>query len=263
VLLCTRIWPNQVEIDWKFIEQQRNNNNMSPASRKRSGSVSSISGAMKGATSARTAAIQAVERRRRQEEHDNPNDNHNQNHNDDYQNYHNTHADSDSPPPLLEEPDNSHDAQQQIQQQQQQQQMQPCDIDSCLHCHSRSADIQVRCDECQSYICQTCHWCHEFQANHEIRVCDRCDAFYCRTCDEMDQCDDCGEVVCASCSTLLSCKFCGGGLCEECATACGRYVTYSDYLYAIECGSKSHPFTLSIYIQLRNCLVQSRCQICG
>lgn len=97
------------------------------------------------------------------------------------------------------------------------------DDEGCLHC-SRPAgsDVQVRCYECNRYICNSCHWCHEFQANHEIRVCDRCDAFYCRHCDEMDQCDDCGEVVCASCSTLLSCKFCGGGLCEECATACGR-----------------------------------------
>lgn len=99
------------------------------------------------------------------------------------------------------------------------------DDTGCLHCHTSSAEIQVRCDECSSYICDSCHWCHEFQANHEIRVCDRCDAFYCRQCDEMDQCDDCGEVVCSSCSTLLSCKFCGGGLCEECATACGRYVS--------------------------------------
>ena len=98
--------------------------------------------------------------------------------------------------------------------------------DACLHCFATADqnDIQVRCDECSSYICSHCHWCHEFQANHEIRVCDRCDAFYCRACDEMDQCDDCGEVVCAACSTLLSCKFCGGGLCEDCATACGRYV---------------------------------------
>jgi len=96
--------------------------------------------------------------------------------------------------------------------------------DACLHCSSTSADVQVECYECSSYICSSCHWCHEFQANHEIRVCDRCDAFYCRGCDEMDQCDDCGEVVCAACSTLLSCKFCGGGLCEDCATACGRYV---------------------------------------
>ena len=95
----------------------------------------------------------------------------------------------------------------------------------CLHCYrTTTTDIQVRCYECCRFICGQCHWCHEFQANHEIRVCDRCDAFYCRNCDEMDQCDDCGEVVCASCSTLLSCKFCGGGLCEECATACGRYV---------------------------------------
>ncbi|KAL3914005.1 MAG: hypothetical protein SGILL_006269, partial [Bacillariaceae sp.] len=92
-------------------------------------------------------------------------------------------------------------------------------------------NIQVRCDECQSYICNGCHWCHEFQANHEIRVCDRCDAFYCKQCDEMDQCDDCGEVVCGSCSTLLSCKFCGGGLCEECATACGR----RDAKFAVDC----------------------------
>ena len=97
----------------------------------------------------------------------------------------------------------------------------------CLHCRTEATQtVQVRCDECNSYICQDCHWCHEFQANHEIRVCDRCDAFYCRGCDEMDQCDDCGEVVCASCSTLLSCKFCGGGLCEECATACGRCVRF-------------------------------------
>ena len=96
--------------------------------------------------------------------------------------------------------------------------------DGCLHCHKVSTDIQVCCDECQAYICPGCHWCHEYQANHEIRVCDRCDAFYCRNCDEMDQCDDCREVVCTSCSTLLSCKFCGGGLCEECATACGRWV---------------------------------------
>ena len=88
--------------------------------------------------------------------------------------------------------------------------------------YSKDYNIQVRCDDCGGYVCKGCHWCHEFQANHEIRVCDRCDAFYCRGCDEMDQCDDCGEVVCGSCSTLLSCKFCGGGLCEECATACGR-----------------------------------------
>jgi len=99
----------------------------------------------------------------------------------------------------------------------------PHDPETCLHCRTKAKDgIQVRCDECSSFICNTCHWCHEFQANHEIRVCDRCDAFYCRQCDEMDQCDDCGEVVCAQCSTLLSCKFCGGGLCEDCATACGR-----------------------------------------
>lgn len=120
----------------------------------------------------------------------------------------------------------------------------------CLHCHeaatastatgttatntagSSSSDnnnnVQVRCDECNAFICNTCHWCHEFQANHEIRVCDRCDAFYCKSCDEMDQCDDCGEVVCATCSTLLSCKFCGGGLCEDCATACGRYVIFQN-----------------------------------
>lgn len=110
--------------------------------------------------------------------------------------------------------------------------------DGCLHCHKVSTDIQVRCDECQAYICPGCHWCHEYQANHEIRVCDRCDAFYCRNCDEMDQCDDCGEVVCASCSTLLSCKFCGGGLCEECATACGRcgiVLCSRDAKFAVEC----------------------------
>jgi hypothetical protein len=82
--------------------------------------------------------------------------------------------------------------------------------------------IQVSCDECHSFICSSCHWCHEYQANHEIRVCDRCDAFYCKNCDEMDQCEDCGEVVCAGCGALCSCKFCGCGLCEDCATACGR-----------------------------------------
>ncbi len=122
------------------------------------------------------------------------------------------------------------------------------DDQGCLHCHRKvkntprieiledgegddnnsnggyvgDSKIQVRCDDCRGYICNECHWCHEFQANHEIRVCDRCDSFYCRGCDEMDQCDDCGEVVCGGCSTLLSCKFCGGGLCEDCATACGR-----------------------------------------
>jgi len=99
------------------------------------------------------------------------------------------------------------------------------DTPVCLHCEKPSDTWQVKCDECQSsFICNDCHWCHEYQGNHEIRVCDRCDAYYCYHCDEMDQCEDCGEVVCSSCSTLLSCKFCGGGLCEECATACGRYV---------------------------------------
>jgi len=112
------------------------------------------------------------------------------------------------------------------------------DDEGCLHCQSMSNDIQVHCDECQAYVCEECHWCHEYQANHEIRVCDRCDAFYCRGCDEMDQCEDCGEVVCASCSTLLSCKFCGGGLCEECATACGRcgiVLCSRDAKFAVEC----------------------------
>mmetsp|Transcript_16769 Transcript_16769/g.37704 ORF Transcript_16769/g.37704 Transcript_16769/m.37704 type:complete len:158 (-) Transcript_16769:371-844(-) len=94
----------------------------------------------------------------------------------------------------------------------------------CLHCGAPPihSGVQVSCDDCRSYICNGCHWCHEFQANHEIRVCDRCDAFYCRSCDEMDQCEDCSEVVCGNCSTLMSCKFCGCGLCEDCATACGR-----------------------------------------
>ncbi|KAL7577658.1 hypothetical protein ACA910_015171 [Epithemia clementina (nom. ined.)] len=110
--------------------------------------------------------------------------------------------------------------------------------DVCLHCQSHSLQVQVRCDECSAFICSHCHWCHEFQANHEIRVCDRCDAFYCRACDEMDQCDDCGEVVCGTCSTLLSCKFCGGGLCEECATACGRcgiVLCSRDAKFAVDC----------------------------
>ena len=85
---------------------------------------------------------------------------------------------------------------------------------------------------------QTCHWCHEYQANHSIRVCDRCDAFYCRQCDEMDQCEDCSEVVCGGCSTLMSCKFCGCGLCEDCATACGRcgiVLCARDAKFAVEC----------------------------
>ena len=122
------------------------------------------------------------------------------------------------------------------------------DEEACLHCQNTSLLVQVRCDECNSYICNQCHWCHEYQSNHEIRVCDRCDAFYCRACDEMDQCDDCGEVVCGTCSTLLSCKFCGGGLCEDCATACGRYVVY-DYIFkciAVECdltGTRSFCFS--------------------
>lgn len=98
--------------------------------------------------------------------------------------------------------------------------------------------IQVSCDECHSFICSSCHWCHEYQANHEIRVCDRCDAFYCKNCDEMDQCEDCGEVVCAGCGALCSCKFCGCGLCEDCATACGRcgiVLCQRDSKFAVEC----------------------------
>ena len=111
-------------------------------------------------------------------------------------------------------------------------------IGVCLHCglepppadgsssESQTAPgIQVSCDDCHSFICSSCHWCHEYQANHEVRVCDRCDAFYCKRCDEMDQCEDCGEVVCGGCGALCSCKFCGCGLCEDCATACGRYVS--------------------------------------
>jgi len=94
----------------------------------------------------------------------------------------------------------------------------------CLQCSKAPLEsgIQVSCDDCDRYICNDCHWCHDFQANHEIRVCDRCHAFYCRSCDEMDLCEDCNEVVCGNCSTLMSCKFCGCGLCEDCATACGR-----------------------------------------
>jgi hypothetical protein len=98
---------------------------------------------------------------------------------------------------------------------------------TALDSSKRPRAVQVSCDDCHSYICTACHWCHEYQANHEIRVCDRCDAFYCRGCDEMDQCEDCSEVVCGGCSTLMSCKFCGCGLCEDCATACGRYVRHA------------------------------------
>jgi len=102
----------------------------------------------------------------------------------------------------------------------------------------RPRAVQVSCDDCHSFICTACHWCHEYQANHEIRVCDRCDAFYCRGCDEMDQCEDCSEVVCGGCSTLMSCKFCGCGLCEDCATACGRcgiVLCSRDAKFAVEC----------------------------
>ncbi|KAK1741881.1 hypothetical protein QTG54_007454, partial [Skeletonema marinoi] len=126
-------------------------------------------------------------------------------------------------------------------------------VGNCLHCNAppppRSSEdsdpdsaaatrVQVSCDDCRSFICDGCHWCHEFQANHEIRVCDRCDAFYCRGCDEMDQCEDCSEVVCNTCSTLMSCKFCGCGLCEDCATACGRcgiVLCARDAKFAVEC----------------------------
>jgi hypothetical protein len=123
---------------------------------------------------------------------------------------------------------------------------------ACLHCQQvvSSDRVQKRCWECQAYICQGCHWCREYQANHEIRVCDRCEAHYCRACDEMDHCDDCGEVVCASCSTLLSCKFCGGGLCEECATACGRYVVVLHLCdYFIHCIAVE----FSLYIYFSSC----------
>ncbi|KAL7441925.1 hypothetical protein ACHAXH_008308 [Discostella pseudostelligera] len=105
-------------------------------------------------------------------------------------------------------------------------------------CPPPATRVQVSCDDCRSFICDGCHWCHEFQANHEIRVCDRCDAFYCRGCDEMDQCEDCSEVVCNTCSTLMSCKFCGCGLCEDCATACGRcgiVLCARDAKFAVEC----------------------------
>jgi hypothetical protein len=113
-------------------------------------------------------------------------------------------------------------------------------LGDCLHCSNVTSTngVQVSCDDCRSWICNACHWCHEFQANHEIRVCDRCDAFYCRQCDEMDQCEDCSEVVCGNCSTLMSCKFCGCGLCEDCATACGRcgiVLCARDAKFAVEC----------------------------
>ena len=78
---------------------------------------------------------------------------------------------------------------------------------TALESSNRPCAVQVSCDDCHSFICTTYHWCHEYQANHEIRVYDHCDAFYCRGCDEMDQCDDCSEVVCGGCSTLVSCKF--------------------------------------------------------
>jgi hypothetical protein len=130
----------------------------------------------------------------------------------------------------------------------------PC----CLHCGqpapSRGSGftlvpsvVQVSCDECGSYICRQCHWCHEFQANHEIRVCERCDGFYCRVCDEMDQCEGCSEVVCGNCTSLMSCKFCGGGLCDDCATACGRcgiVLCERDLKFAVECDTCKLPYCL-------------------
>lgn len=130
----------------------------------------------------------------------------------------------------------------------------------CLHCSLppppvngasspslTARGIQVSCDECHSFICSDCHWCHEYQANHEIRVCDRCDAFYCKECDEMDQCEDCGEVACAGCGSLCSCKFCGCGLCEDCATACGRcgiVLCARDAKFAVECDTCKMPYCL-------------------
>lgn len=207
----------------------------------------------RGKATARAAAIQAVQRKRRQQQEDGDHGgssssrrSNNSYHHHNYEKNHagrhnysqhgtNEHADIEDEPPLLEEcdgDDNDEDDENVLNND-------SGNSGGCLHCRRNAhTDIQVRCDECQAYICQNCHWCHEFQANHEIRVCDRCDAFYCRTCDEMDQCDDCGEVVCASCSTLLSCKFCGGGLCEECATACGRcgiVLCSRDAKFAVDC----------------------------
>jgi hypothetical protein len=196
------------------------------------------------ATSARSAAIQAVRRRQGDEESSSSESFHHNHHHQHYpsgkqNNNHNATEeeednDSDVPALLDHDPEDIADTESDHKDEDDASE----DEDGCLHCHVQSTDIQVHCDECQAYICQTCHWCHEFQANHEIRVCDRCDAFYCRHCDEMDQCDDCGEVVCASCSTLLSCKFCGGGLCEECATACGRcgiVLCSRDAKFAVDC----------------------------
>lgn len=120
----------------------------------------------------------------------------------------------------------------------------------CLHCgvaSSSDSGIQVSCDECNAFLCNKCHWCHEFQANHEIRVCERCDGFFCRKCDEMDQCDACQEVVCSSCASLLSCKFCGAGMCEECATGCGRcgiVLCERDLKFAVECDTCKLPYCL-------------------
>eukprot|EP00980_Cylindrotheca_fusiformis_P028954 scaffold22680_cov107-Cylindrotheca_fusiformis.AAC.23 len=195
-------------------------------------------------TSARSAAIQAVRRRQGGEDPSSASSFHHNHYHQHYpsgkqNNHHNAREDeydndSDVPALLDHDPDDMVD----LGSDHKDEDGASEDEDGCLHCHVVSTDIQVHCDECQSYICQTCHWCHEFQANHEIRVCDRCDAFYCRHCDEMDQCDDCGEVVCASCSTLLSCKFCGGGLCEECATACGRcgiVLCSRDAKFAVDC----------------------------
>lgn len=120
----------------------------------------------------------------------------------------------------------------------------------CLHCGaptSSEVGIQVSCDECNAFLCNNCHWCHEFQANHEIRVCERCDGFFCRKCDEMDQCDSCQEVVCSGCASLLSCKFCGAGMCEECATGCGRcgiVLCERDLKFAVECDTCKLPYCL-------------------
>jgi KH domain len=107
----------------------------------------------------------------------------------------------------------------------------------CLHC-CKSNEVQLACDSCDAFVCVECHWCHEFQANHEIRVCDTCNSFLCKKCEVMEQCHDCGKVICKSCGALLICKFCGAALCEECAKACakcGIVLCGRDAKFAVDC----------------------------
>jgi len=58
----------------------------------------------------------------------------------------------------------------------------PRSVSRCVRRLRRA--FKLLCDDCRFlFVCDGCHWCHEFQANHILKVCDRCDAFYCRGCE--------------------------------------------------------------------------------